>query len=160
MNHNVNLLAFLLQEYKGDIHISLGMTTCAERASLLESLKPHAGRVVFYHCTSAYPCPFESLYLYEVQELSKSWPRVGYSNHGKGIASDIAALAMGARYFERHFVDDRMFPHTDASSSLEATGLSKLCRDLRNVHSAFRFKPICLDPLEVEQRDKLRGPIA
>jgi N-acetylneuraminate synthase len=68
-----------------------------------------------------------------------------------------AAYTLGARYFERHFIDDRTYPHTDASCSLEPQGLSKLVRDLRAISEALQFKPDELDEIEKEQRDKLRS---
>ena len=86
----------------------------------------------------------------------EGWGRVGFSNHGAGIASDIAALTLGATYFERHFIDDRTFPHTDASASLESQGLHKLSRDLKNISKAMTNKPDELWEEESLQRDKLR----
>lgn len=160
-NHNIELLDFLYNNYKGQIHISLGMTTPKERKTLENYVWKYGGdgveRTVIYHCTSAYPCPFENLYLNEIKELKKQFLNVGFSNHGYGIAADVAALAFGATWFERHFVDDRMFPHTDASASLEPEGLRKLVRDLNNVQKAFQNKPDRLDELETVQRNKLRG---
>jgi sialic acid synthase len=156
-NLNWDLLDVLYNEYKGEVHISLGMTTPEEKQIIRKNiLGYYEDRTVIYHCTSAYPCPFENLYLEEIKQLTNIYPEVGFSNHGYGIAADIAALAFGARYFERHFIDDRAFPHTDASPSLEAQGLAKLRRDLLNVYRALSLKPEALDTLEQEQRDKLK----
>lgn len=157
-NHNTDLLNYLYKNYEGEIHISLGMTTKEERLKLRSFIYERGlDRTVVYHCTSAYPCPFDRLYLNEIKWLKDSFEHIGFSNHGYGIAADIAALTLGARYFERHFIDDRTFRHTDAAASLEADGLKKLCRDLKNVNNALSSKPIDLDQLEQEQRAKLRG---
>ena len=56
-----------------------------------------------------------------------------------GIAVDIAALALGAEYFERHFTLDRTWKGTDHAASLEPTGLLKLARDLRNTAKALKY---------------------
>lgn len=157
-NHNWDLINYLYDNYGGEVHISQGMTTPEEREEMWNKLRDKdLDRTVVYHCTSAYPCPFESLYIKEISLMTTLFKNIGFSNHGYGIACDVAAFALGARWFERHFVDDRTFPHTDACASLEATGMSKLCRDLRAVSKAMRFKPKGLDGLEQEQRDKLRG---
>lgn len=159
-NRHFGIHEILRDEYNGDIHISFGMTTHAEREDVIDFWRTNSHRVVFYHCTSAYPCPFEKLYLMEIQNLRTSLEpygfRIGFSNHGYGIAADIAAMTLGAEWIERHFVDDRTLRHTDAAASLESDGLRRVCRDLRNVHRAMLYRPLKLDDLEKEQRDKLR----
>lgn len=161
-NNNIEMMKILRDEFDKDIHVSLGMTTCFERSDIFEFWKKHAGRVVFYHCTSAYPCPFDKLYLMEIEMISSLVKqfgfRVGFSNHGYGIAADVAAMVLGAEWIERHFIDDRTYQHNDASASLEPDGLRRLCRDLRNVHKAMNHRPLDLEDVEVEQRNKLRVP--
>tara|TARA_Y100000310_G_scaffold57488_2_gene52743 strand:- start:64438 stop:65271 length:834 start_codon:yes stop_codon:yes gene_type:complete len=156
-NHNQDLLDVLFNEYKGDIHISLGMTSKNERSQMYEQLNRWRDRVVIYHCTSGYPVPFEQIYLKEIEELCNYFHRVGFSNHGYGIAMEPCAYAIGARYFERHFVDDRNLKHTDAAPSLEPQGLHKLKRDLSAVEKAFKYKPLDIDEIELVQRNKLRA---
>lgn len=157
-NHNRKILDILFDTSKFDIHISSGMSFHYEVTNLIFYLKNFPNdRWVLYHCTSEYPCPFENLYLSEISALKEILPtaRIGFSNHGKGIACDIAAYILGAEWIERHFVDDRTLKHTDASSSLEPQGLYRLCRDLKAVHTAMGRK-IGLSLVELEQREKLR----
>lgn len=156
-NHNDEILNLLIHEFDGEIHISTGMTSKSERIILYKKLLPHKDRIVIYHCTSGYPVPFEKLYLKEIINLSKIFPNVGYSNHGYGIATEPVAYSLGARFFERHFIDDRMFRHTDASCSLEPQGLHKLNRDITAVSKTLQFKPDHIPDIEMEQRIKLRN---
>jgi len=157
------MMDILFNEYKGDIHISLGMTMAEEVDRIREYIGDRMDRCVIYHCTSAYPCPFEFLYLNEIEHLKDEFAsegaRIGFSNHGYGIAADIAAYVFGARYIERHFVDDRTVRHTDSSASLEPDGLRRLCRDLKAVSSSMRYKPMALNAMESEQREKLKWQI-
>lgn len=155
-NTNFKIINMLLNNYSGDIHISTGMLTSVEREELCKKLKKHKDRIVIYHCTSGYPVPFSKLYLLSITDLCKWFNRVGYSNHGYGIATEPVAYSLGARYFERHFIDDRTFAHTDAASSLEPQGLSKMIRDLEAVSKALEYKPYSLDKIEQEQKDKLK----
>ncbi len=159
-NSNFVLIQKILDEFNGDIHISLGMSTEEEREGLDEFLSlPFTlrNRIVIYHCTSEYPCPFEHLYLLEIENL-KDFPAksLGFSNHGYGIAADIVAYTLGVTWIERHFIDDRTFRHTDASASLEPDGLRRLCRDLKAISSSLAYKGGLSDE-ELEQREKLRG---
>jgi len=159
-NQYFELMKVLKNEYKGDVHISLGMTTQDDRLEIMNFWSSCPQRVVFYHCTSAYPCPFDKLYLLEIKNLKNSLEshgfRIGFSNHGYGIAADIAAMILGAEWIERHFVDDRTIKHTDAAASLESDGLRKLSRDLKNVRRALLLRPMKLDDLEEEQKKKLK----
>jgi len=159
-NNNIDLIEYLFSHYKGDIHISTGMSSHDEISKLLGFIFDHDPcRFVIYHCTSIYPCPFNKLYLFDIAEyanLNKYGLRTGFSNHGYGIAADIAAYILGAEYIERHFVDDRTIKHTDAAASLEPEGLRKLCRDLKNISCALSHSPFQPDDLELVERKKLR----
>lgn len=161
-NTHFEMLGYLCDEYGGELHISLGMTTFKEEERILEFLRTR-GRVrdaVLYACVSGYPVPFEDLSLMEVKRLREAYGGevrgVGYSGHHLGIAADIAAMALGAQWIERHFTLDRTWKGTDHAASLEPDGLRRLVRDVRNVAKAMQFKPADLLPIEVEQRHKLK----
>mgnify|MGYP001225672447 CR=1 FL=1 len=157
-NANYDLIKLILNEFGGDLHISSGMSTPKEVDALLDFLEPWSYRVVFYHCTSEYPCDFENLFLLEIERLRHDMPermRLGFSNHGRGIATDIAAYVLGAEWIERHFIDDRLVRHTDSAASLEPGGLSKLVRDLNAIYTSAKYKSSMTNG-EAEQRKKLR----
>ena len=156
MNHNRELMSYCLDNFK-KVHISTGMSTFNERCDLFSFLSDHKDSVVVYHCTSEYPCSFDNLFLREISNISNEGFECGFSNHGYGIASDVAALALGVSWIERHFIDDRAFPHTDASASLEPHGFKTLRRDLDNVIRSLTFRGENPTNEESVQRKKLRG---
>ena len=96
----------------------------------------------------------------EISNLKKNYEKyincVSFSGHHKGIAADVAALTLGAKFFERHFTLDRTLKGTDHAASLEPDGLSKLVRDLNNTFEALKFKPEKILNAEKEQREKLK----
>jgi N-acetylneuraminate synthase len=161
-NLNEDLLKLLCLDYGGDIHVSVGMTDQAEEAHVVELLAGcgAAGRVVLYACTSGYPVPFEDLALGEIERLVASYgstvKAIGFSGHHLGIAADVAALALGATYFERHFTLDRTSKGTDHAASLEPDGMRRLARDVRNVSRALTPKRAEVLPIEEAQRAKLK----
>lgn len=162
-NNNKNLLDYVYNKYAGDVHISLGMSTQEEKNNLYELVKgwKAGSRTTVYACTSGYPVPFERLYLKEITKLTLVWEddlgaKVGFSGHHLGIAVDIAAYVLGARYIERHFTLDRTWKGTDQAASLEPTGLSKLCRDLKATYAALQYRPDEVDPIELPNRLKLK----
>jgi N-acetylneuraminate synthase len=161
-NQSFSLIDYIINNYEGDIHISTGMTDKHDCEKLLVHLHSHAKRFVVYHCTSIYPCPFDKLNLLEIEELcdlKKHGFRIGFSNHGYGIAADIAAYVLGAEYIERHFTDDRTLRHTDAAASLELDGMRKLARDLKNIQKSLNYKPSKIYDEERKMAEKLRNTI-
>jgi N-acetylneuraminate synthase len=161
-NNNFEMLGWLCENYKGEIHISTGMTTRDEIATLVEFFE-QAGRnmdLVVYNCTSGYPVPFEDICLLEILNLKESYgdrvKSIGFSGHHLGIAVDIAAYTLGAHIIERHFTLDRTWKGTDHAASLEPMGLRKLCRDLRATHKALAYKKQDILEIEQVQRDKLK----
>jgi N-acetylneuraminate synthase len=154
-NKHETLIDYCLCNFEKQIHISLGMRSLVERNMLLH--KYSGKNVVFYHTTTEYPCPFEKLYIKEISKIVELYGTAGFSNHGYGIASDIAALALGASYIERHFIDDRTFRHTDAAASLEPRGLSTLKRDLQHISLGLQYRPHGCTEEEARQALKLRN---
>jgi len=151
-----DLLSVLYEEFSGDVHISLGMTSPKERQKIFDYIAPFKDRTILYWTTSEYPVPFEHLYLLEMKKIRDKSFRIGYSGHNLGIAVDMLAYSLGATYIERHFTLDRTLKGTDQSASLEPGGLKKLCRDLEAAKKSLTYKNIDLTEKEKENRAKLR----
>ena len=161
-NLNFPMLECLRDDYKGEIHLSFGMTNQEEEKQIINffKVKNRAQDLVIYACTSGYPVPFEDICLNEITRLKNTYGHIvkaiGFSGHHLGIAIDIAALALGATYFERHFTLDRTWKGTDHAASLEPQGLMKLARDLRQTALALTYKDEEILDIEKVQRKKLK----
>lgn len=161
-NLNFPMLEYLRDNYDGEIHLSFGMTTKEEEKKIINFFKEknRAKDLVIYACTSGYPVPFDDICLNEITRLKEEYGKdvkgIGFSGHHLGIAVDIAALALGATYFERHFTLDRTWKGTDHAASLEPMGMLKLARDLRNVARALTSKAEEVLDIEKVQRKKLK----
>lgn len=162
-NNNYEMLGWLCDHYKGEIHISTGMTTKDETEILVNFFieKGRNNDLVLYNCTSGYPVPFEDVCLLDINLLIAKYgdkvKHIGFSGHHLGIAVDIAAYTLGANIIERHYTLDRTWKGTDHAASLEPMGLRKLSRDLHAVHSALSFKATDILPIEQLQRNKLKN---
>ena len=161
-NLKFDVLDYLCKEYGGEIHISFGMTTKAEEEEIVRFFEERgrAKDLVVYSCTSGYPVPVEDICLNEIIRLKNTFgdrvKGIGFSGHHLGIAPDVAALTLGAQYFERHFTLDRTWKGTDHAASLEPDGMRRLARDLRNVSKALTYKSKDILDIEQVQRDKLK----
>ena len=161
-NQHYALLEWLCKNYKGGLHVSLGMTTRQEEKRLVDFMNAQ-GRgkdTVLYACTSGYPVPFQDICLREIERLLTAYDgqvqSIGFSGHHLGIAVDVVGQALGARWIERHFTLDRTQKGTDHAASLEPDGLRRLVRDTHAVAQALNEKPTELLNIELPQRAKLK----
>lgn len=161
-NNHFEMLEWLCDNYKGEIHLSFGMTTHEEEKQIVNLFerKKRAKDLVIYSCTSGYPVPFEDIALMEIkrliQEYGEKVKEVGFSGHHLGIAIDIAAYTLGASTIERHYTLDRTWKGTDHAASLEPDGMRKLKRDLESTFLALAYKKEEILDIEKVQRDKLK----
>ena len=92
------MLKWLCEHYKGEIHVSLGMTTHEEEEKLVNLFETY-GRskdLVLYVCTSGYPVPFENVCLLELERVISTYGKrikeVAFSGHHLGIAVDLSLI--------------------------------------------------------------------
>lgn len=161
-NNHFEMLQWLCDNYKGEIQLSLGMTSHEEEEQII-SLFEKNGRnkdLVIFNCTSGYPVPFKDVCLLEINRLREKYEdrvkAIGFSGHHLGIAVDVAAYTLGASYIERHYTLDRTWKGTDHAASLEPDGIRKLVRNLNAVYDALTYKHQEILPIEQVQRDKLK----
>ena len=161
-NNHYKMLEWLCDNYSGEIHVSLGMTTHKEEDKLIK-LFEQKGRnkdLVIYVCTSGYPVAFKDVCLLEILRVKEEYgdkvKQIGFSGHHLGIAVDIAAYTLGASIIERHFTLDRTWKGTDHAASLEPEGVRKLKRNLLATYEALHYKNEELLDVEKVQREKLK----
>lgn len=162
-NNNFEMLKVLRDEFEGQVQLSIGMTSREEVEQIVqffEQTDQAKSRLLIYSCTSGYPVPFEDVSLLEINWLYENYAHrineIGFSGHHLGIAVDVAAYTLGARWIERHFTKDITWKGTDHAASLQPDGLRRLVRDLNAVYAALHYKNEEILPIEQVQRDKLK----
>jgi N-acetylneuraminate synthase len=162
-NNNYKMIDWLCNNYSGEIHCSVGMTTKNEIEELVNFFKKRERNkdLVLYSCTSGYPVDFADVSLLEIKRLKDFYgnlvKEIGFSGHHLGIAIDNAALALGATWIERHFTLNRTWKGTDHAASLEPNGLRTLVRDLRATEESLTYKSKDILDVEKIQRNKLKS---
>ncbi|MBU3699447.1 MAG: N-acetylneuraminate synthase [Candidatus Kapabacteria bacterium] len=136
--------------------ISTGMSTMDEIDAAAAALNGH--RLMIAHATSAYPCSTDELNLRMINTLMQRFPEslIGYSGHEVGLATTYAAVALGARFVERHITLDRAMWGTDQAASVEIAGLERMVRDIREIERALGDGVKRLYDSELGVRSKLR----
>lgn len=164
-NTDTEMLEYLCKHFCGDIHVSLGMTTLQEERQIINIFEKHnrLDSLVLYSCTSGYPVSSKDVCLLEIQRLKELYGNkvkaIGFSGHHLGIAIDMAAVALGAEYIERHFTLNKSWKGTDHAASLEPCELEALLSGVRDVKSAMKLKNQEILEIENVQRLKLKRKI-
>lgn len=123
------------KETKKPIILSTGMSTMGEIRQAVEVLG--SDKLIILHCTSTYPSKPEELNLNAIRTFQKEFNcPIGYSGHEVGLATTLAAVALGACVVERHITLDRSLWGSDQSASVEPQGFERLVRDIRSVETA------------------------
>jgi N-acetylneuraminate synthase len=123
------------RRYKRPIILSTGMSTLAQIDHAVEVLG--TSDLILLHTTSAYPAKLTDLNLRMIPVLKERYQvPVGYSGHEIGLASSVAAVALGACMLERHITLDRAMWGTDQAASVEPQGFARLIRDVHGIEGA------------------------
>jgi N-acetylneuraminate synthase len=135
---------------------STGMSTMQEIDEAVELLGET--NLLIAHSTSTYPCPALELNLKTIVTLKRAFPNcpVGYSGHEVGLATTLAAVALGATFVERHITLDRAMWGTDHSASVDLEGLTQLVSGIRDIEKALGDGVKRVYDSEVPIRAKLR----
>ena len=117
------------------IVLSTGMSSLEQIDHAVEILGTND--LIILHCTSTYPSSVEELNLRAIQTLHERYDvPIGYSGHEVGLATSVAAAALGACMIERHITLDRAMWGSDQAASVEPTGFARLVRDVRSIETA------------------------
>lgn len=158
---NLPLLS-ALAETKIPIIISTGMAGKIELDLALDTISKYHSNISILHCVSEYPTKYENVNLNTISYLQKHYPQftIGYSDHTIGIATPLAAVAMGAKIIEKHITLDRQMKGTDQAGSLAIDGIYRMMRDIRNLELSFGKEEIFIEDSVKAAREKLERSIA
>jgi len=103
--------------------IRLAVNTC---------LKEGNHQLIVLKCTSSYPTPLEDAHLNNIRWLGDEFNLLtGLSDHTPDIIAPIAAVVLGARVIEKHFILDKSLKSLDAAFSLDPEGFSAMVSAIR-----------------------------
>lgn len=158
---NLPLLA-ALSETKIPIIISTGMGGKRELEVAVNIISKNNNNLSILHCVSEYPTRYENVNLKTITYLKKNYPqyKIGYSDHTIGIATPVAAVAMGAEIIEKHITIDRQMKGTDQAGSLGIEGIYRMMRDIRNLDLSMGKEDIFISDAVLKTKKKLERSIA
>lgn len=93
--------------------------------------------ITLLKCTSSYPAPIEEANLEMIKKMAIDFNVVtGLSDHTMGALVPIAAVCMGAKVIEKHFILDRAIGGPDASFSMNEAEFKDMVNSIRQVEKA------------------------
>jgi sialic acid synthase SpsE len=133
--------------------ISTGMSTPDEIDRTVQAVRAVGTPFALMHCTSTYPTPYEHVQIDCIPALQATYGvPVGFSDHTLGGFAALAAVAIGANLFEKHFTVSRSLPGPDQQGSTEPKELEELVRGIRAIERA-RGAAKIIQPGEQDVRD-------
>ena len=132
------LLLQYIAEKKKPIILSTGMSTLGEIEEALEDIREKGVEdIILLHCMTSYPAKTEeaNLKVIKVWQNSFGLP-IGFSDHTLGIATPVAAVALGSALIEKHFTLDKTMPGPDHRASLEPDEFKEMVDAIRDVEKA------------------------
>lgn len=118
--------------------VSTGMATLGEVSDALDILRMNgAGPLAVLQCTSNYPADPADANLRTIPAMAAALGvPVGYSDHTLGGGTALAARALGACIFEKHFTLDKTLTGPDHQASASPEELAAYVAGLRMVEKA------------------------
>lgn len=118
----------------GQVLLSSGMSDWQELDAAVATVRAHHDDLVVLQCTSAYPCPPERVGLNVLAQMRERYGcPVGLSDHSADGTAAVAAVALGARYVEKHITLSRRMYGSDAANSLEPEPFAAMVQAIRDV---------------------------
>jgi pseudaminic acid synthase len=94
-------------------------------------------QIAILKCTSSYPAGPEEYNLLTIPDMARRFNAVvGLSDHSLGSAVPVAAVSLGARIVEKHFILDRRLGGPDASFSAQPGEFRDMVGAIRNAEKA------------------------
>lgn len=133
------LLLEKIAKTKKPVIISSGMSSFSELDKTVSFLKERNVDFSILQCTTSYPTQPEQFGFNVINELKHKYKvKVGFSDHSAKIATNIAAVALGAEILEFHVVFDRKMFGPDTKSSLTINEVSQLVEDVNATYKAIQ----------------------
>lgn len=134
---DIPLIKYVASKQKPVI-ISTGIADLADIELAIETCKSQGNnQIALLKCTSSYPAPFEEINLKTIPDMQNQFNTiVGLSDHTLGISVPIAAVALGARIIEKHFIIDKSIGGPDAAFSIEPKEFKSMVQSLREAEKS------------------------
>ncbi|HIP92996.1 MAG TPA: pseudaminic acid synthase [Desulfurobacteriaceae bacterium] len=123
---------------KKPLIISTGIARLDDIQEALDACKRQNNfEVILLKCVSDYPTDYEDINLLTLKNMAETFDcLVGLSDHSKGIEVPVAAVTLGAKLIEKHFILSKNIDTPDKEFSLTPDEFKEMVKAIRNVEKA------------------------
>jgi pseudaminic acid synthase len=141
------------------IIISTGIAILSDIEEALEACRRVGNSdVTLLKCTSAYPAALEEMNLLTISNMKERFGvNVGLSDHTMSLAAPVAAVALGARVIEKHFILGRGMGGADSAFSLEPHEFKMMVDAVRDTEKLLGKVTYELSPKSLKSREFSRS---
>ena len=134
---DIPLIEYMAKKGKPMI-ISTGIATFKDTLDAVAACKRVDNhQIALLKCTSSYPAKPEEMNLLTIPDMKKRFKViVGLSDHSMELSTPIAAISLGAKIIEKHFMLDRKIGGPDSSFSLEPAEFKMMVDAVRDTEKA------------------------
>lgn len=139
--NNYPLIEYICK-FKKPIILSTGMNSISSVKIAVKIIEQNKLPYALLQCTNLYPTPPHLIRLNSMLELKKKFPKaiVGLSDHSIDNFSSYAALGLGAKIIEKHFIDNKKRKGPDVSSSMDMNQFKELLKASKVINDALKFQ--------------------
>lgn len=134
---DIPLIEYIASKGKPVI-ISTGIATIGEIKEAVETCKKVGNdNITLLKCTSSYPAPYEDMNILTIPNMKETFGvNVGLSDHSMGSTVALGAVALGAKFIEKHVILDRSIGGPDAEFSMEIDEFKSMVEEIRKLEKA------------------------
>jgi N-acetylneuraminate synthase len=134
------MLTYIAQKGKPVI-IASGASCLSEVRKALKLIEPYTQDIILLQCNTNYtagPENFRHINLNVLKTFSREFPGaiLGLSDHTRGYATVLGAVALGALVFEKHFTDDNSRDGPDHAFAMDPRSWKEMIRAANETYQA------------------------
>lgn len=141
------------------IIISTGIAQLTEIQEALDACRRVGNdQITLLKCTSAYPAALQEMNLRTIPDMMQKFGvNIGLSDHTMSLSAPVAAVALGARVIEKHFILDRGMGGADSAFSLEPHEFRIMVDAVRDTEKLLGKVTYDLSPKSLKSREFSRS---
>ena len=135
--NNLPLIKYI-SKFKKPMIVSTGMNSINSISKTVQILNKEKIPHVLLHCVNLYPVNYKLIRLNRILLFKKKFPKsiIGYSDHSIGNAIPTAAIGLGAKLIEKHFVISKKRKGPDVICSMDKQELKELLFASESIHAS------------------------
>lgn len=155
---DIPLIEYIASKGK-PILISSGISELCDIELAVKTCKKEGNdQIAILKCTSSYPAPLDEINLNTIPNLKETFNTVvGLSDHTMENSVAVAAVALGARIIEKHFILDKKLGGPDSYFSIEPEEFKNMVKSIRTVEKALGNVDYELSPKSKINKDFSRS---